>query len=357
MFAGSHAMVALAYPAEQRGKAMGVLVAMVYLGQVMGPVGGGVLTHNLGWRSLFVFGAAYGIANLLLNLVLLRRVEWRESTSGFDRRGSALYALALAACLVGLSWLPGGPAIALLVGGAAGLLLFGWWERRASVPLLDLGLFRGNRTFTFSSLAALASYASVAAMTMLMSLYLQFIRGLDAQIAGLLLVVGVVFQAALSPFAGRLSDRVAPRWVSSVGMALCVLGLLSFSFLTWTTSYWLIASSLILLGLGYGFFASPNQNAILSSVPRHQITTASTILGTARQVGQALSVAIATLVMAAIVGRHDIRPTDYPNLLLAVRVAFAILTAVCVLALVASLAQGSAPQPENGATGDASSSG
>jgi MFS family permease len=194
-----------------------------------------------------------------------------------------------------------------------------------------------------SNLAALASYAAIAAMTLLMSLYLQFIRGLDPQTAGLLLVTGVVFQAAFSPFAGRLSDRVDPRWVASGGMALCTIGLLSLSFLTSSTPYWLIAISLIILGVGYAFFSSPNQNAILSSVPRRNVTMASATLGTARQVGQALSVAIATLVMAAIVGRQEIQPTDYPELLLAIRVSFAILTFICVLGLAASLARGSAP--------------
>ncbi|MFN2166655.1 MAG: MFS transporter, partial [Anaerolineae bacterium] len=335
MFASSMAMVTLAYPPGQRGRAMGVLVATVYVGQVMGPVVGGVLTHNLGWRSLFAFGAAYGLVNLVLDLVLLRRAEWKEAPARYDWVGSAAYAVSLSAFLVGLSWLPEIAAIVLLVGGLVGLLAFGWWENRFPVPVLDLSLFRDNRVFALSNLAALASYAAIAAMTMLMSLYLQFIRGLDPQTAGLLLVAGVVFQAAFSPTAGRLSDRVEPRWVASTGMVLCTLGLLSFSFLSSSTAYWRIILALIVLGLGYAFFSSPNQNSIMSSVDRSRVTTASATLGTARQVGQALSVATATLVMALIVGRHDIRPADYPNLLLAIRVAFGILTFVCALGLAA----------------------
>jgi MFS family permease len=181
---------------------------------------------------------------------------------------------------------------------------------------------------------------------MLMSLYLQFIRGLNPQTAGLLLVTGVVFQAAFSPTAGRLSDRVEPRWVASGGMALCTIGLLALSFLAAATPWWLIIVSLIVLGLGYAFFSSPNQNSILGSVDRHRVTMASATLGTARQVGQATSVAIATLVMAVIVGQGEIRPADYPELLLAIRVAFAIMTFICALGLAASLARGSAPAAE-----------
>jgi MFS family permease len=237
-------------------------------------------------------------------------------------------------------------AIALLAGGLAGLVLFAWWEGRASAPILDLSLFRRNRVFALSNLAALASYAAIAAMTMLMSLYLQFIRGLDPQTAGLVLVAGVVFQAAFSPLAGQLSDRVEPRWVASGGMALCTIGLLSFSFLTAGTPYWLVIVGLIVLGVGYAFFSSPNQNSILCSVDRRYVTTASATLGTARQVGQALSVAIATLVMAVIVGRETIQPADYPDLLVAIRVTFAILTVICAGGLAASLARGSSSLAE-----------
>ncbi len=346
MFASSHAMVALAYPIGQRGRAMGVLVATVYIGQVMGPIVGGVLTYNLGWRSIFAFAAVFAFINLALDLLLLRRVEWREDSSGFDWFGSVVYAASLSAFLVGLSWLPHGVAVGLLVGGAAGLVLFGWWETRSRVPILDLRLFRNNRVLTLSNLAALASYAAIAAMTLLISLYLQYIRGLDPQTAGLLLVTGVVFQAAISPWAGRLSDRIEPRWVASGGMALCTIGLLSFSFLTSGTPYWAIMISLIVLGVGYALFSSPNQNAILCSVDRSRVTMASTTLGTARQVGQALSIAIVTLVMAAIVGRGEIQPADYPDLLVAIQVSFAILAFICVLGFAASLARGSLPPSE-----------
>lgn len=346
MFASSHAMVALAYPVGQRGRAMGVLVATVYIGQVMGPIVGGVLTHNLGWRSIFAFAAAFAFINLLLDLFLLRRAEWREESHGFDWLGSTVYVASLSAFLVGLSWLPNSVAIVLVIGGAGGLVLFGWYEGRVRVPILDLRLFRNNRMLTLSNLAALASYAAIAAMTLLMSLYLQFIRGLDPQTAGLLLVTGVVFQAAISPWAGRLSDRVEPRWVASGGMALCTIGLLTFSFLTSGTPYWSVVITLIVLGVGYALFSSPNQNAILCSVERRNVTMASTTLGTARQVGQALSVAIVTLVMAAIVGREEIQPSDYPDLLLAIRVSFAILAFICALGFAASLARGSFPPIE-----------
>ncbi|MFH1833969.1 MAG: MFS transporter [bacterium] len=341
MFAGSNAMIALAFPPERRGWAMSFPVAGAYLGQTMGPVLGGVIVYNIGWRSLFLVGACYGLLNLGLDLWLLRRAEWKEEGSaGFDWPGSLLYAVALSAFLLGLSLLPTPRGVALLSAGVAGLGLFVWWEWRARNPVVEIRLFRHNRVFAFSNLAALISYAAVWAMSFLMSLYLQFIKGLNPQTAGLVLIAGVAIQASFSPVAGRLSDRIQPRWVASGGMALCVLGLLSFSFLQSDTPYWWIVATLCVLGLGYAFFSTPNQSSIMGSVERRYVGVASASLGTMRMIGQAISIGVATLVLAVIVGRQDIQPADYPHLLSAVRITFSLLTAFCVVGVVASLVRG-----------------
>ena len=346
MFAGSIAMVTLAFPPERRGRAMGINVAIVYLGQTMGPFVGGVIVYNLGWRSLFLVAGCYGLLNLGLDFWLLRRTEWKEEgAAGFDWPGFLAYAVSLSAFLLGLSWLPQLQGVILFVAGIAGLSLFVWWETRARTPVVEVRLFRHNRVFAFSNLAALISYAALWAMSFLMSLYLQFIKGLNAQTAGLVLIAGVAVQASVSPWAGRLSDRFQPRWVASGGMALCVIGLLSFSFLQTGTPYWRIVATLCVLGLGYAFFSTPNQSSIMGSVERRYVGVASASLGTMRMIGQAISIGVATLVLAVIVGRHDILPADYPHLLTAVRITFGLLTAFSVAGVAASLARGSLDAP------------
>jgi MFS family permease len=351
IFATSTAIVTLAYPVTRRGWAMGILVMAAYLGQTLGPVLGGVLVHNVGWRSLFIFAAVYMFANLTLDLWLLRRAEWHEGATSFDWKGSLVYGPALAAVIIGLSWLPTTQAIVLFSAGAVGMAFFLWWESRSPDPLIELGLFRHNRLFALSNLAAVISYVSVWGVSFLMSLYLQFVKGLSAQTAGFVLITGVALQAGFSPVAGRLADRVQARWLASFGMGLCFLGLLALSFLRAESSYGFIIVALCLLGLGYAFFSGPNQASIMGSVERRQVTVAGASLGTMRVIGQSMSIAIATLVLALVVGRQDIRPADYPALLTAARISFAIMTALCLLGTAVSLVRGPLPRrgsPERG---------
>jgi EmrB/QacA subfamily drug resistance transporter len=348
MFSTAMALVTTVYPPARRGWAMGVSVAAAYLGQTMGPIIGGVIVYNIGWRSLFLVTGCFALFNITLDLWLLRRAEWREDAgTGFDWAGSATYAVGLCAFLLGLSWVELPRGVALLLIGLIGIAFFLWWETRSKNPVIEVSLFRRNRVFALSNLTALISYSSVWAVTFLMSFYLQDIKGLNPERAGEVLIAGVALQAAISPFGGRLSDRIEPRWLASAGMLFCVAGLSLLSLLDTATPYWYVILALCLLGLGYAFFSGPNQSSIMGSVERRHLGFASASISTVRTVGMAISVAAATLIMALIVGRHDFQPADYPNLLRAIRLNFAIFTGVCAFSVVASLVRGKMPRPES----------
>jgi MFS family permease len=332
------ALVILAYPPQSRGRALGLNVAGVYLGLTLGPVLGGLIIHNLGWRGLFFVVGALGLANVVVALWKLRGVDWREPRRArFDVLGSAVYAVSLTALLLGFSWLPGIAGVVLVAGGVGGLTAFLWWETRAADPLLKVDLLRGNRVFAFSNAAAFINYAATSAMVFLMSLYLQYNRGLNAQTAGLVLVTGTFVQAALSPVAGRLADRVASRYVASAGMAVCVVGLLGLSFVGTTTSYWEIIAMLCVLGFGFAFFSTPITHSVMGSVDKRFVGVASATLATMRQAGISISMGVATLVLALEVGRQAIQPADYPQVLTSVRVSFLIFAVLCALGVCASL--------------------
>jgi EmrB/QacA subfamily drug resistance transporter len=341
LFATTTAMVISAYPPERRGRALGLQISGVYLGLTLGPALGGILIHGVGWRGLFWVMCALGVLNCIATVVLTRGIEWRDAKRPtFDGVGSAIYAVSLSMFLVGLSMLPSVLGVVLLVVGVMGVVVFVWWEQRASNPIMRIDLLRRNRMFAYSNLSSLINYSATFAMTFLVSLYLEYVRGLNSMTAGFVLVAGLFLQAVASPVSGWLVDRVPARLVAAGGMALCVFGLLGLTFVDGSTAYWHLISLLCLLGIGFGLFAPAITHSIMGSVEGRDVSVASATVATMRLAGQNISLGLATLILALVVGQHEIHPADYPNLLTSVRITFAVFTVLCVLGVGASLAGG-----------------
>ena len=340
IFGTSVALLTSIFPPGKRGLALGVNVAAVYLGLSLGPPLGGVLTQQLGWRSVFLANVGLGA---LATAMAARGLagEWKESPGDrLDGTGTVLYGVGLFALMYGLGRLPSATGAALVGLGVATLVGFVAWERRAAHPLLDIALFAGNRVFAFSNLAALINYAATFAVGFLLSLYLQSVRGLGAQAAGGLLAVQPLVQAGLSPFAGRLSDRVDPRVVASSGMGLIAFGLGLLALVGSATPPAFLVACLVLLGAGFGLFSSPNTNAVMGSVERRSYGVASATLATMRLVGQMLSMGVASGVLALFVGREAIGPAHAAGFVAGMRTAFALYALLCVAGVFASLARG-----------------
>lgn len=334
------AILTSVFPVEERGKALGTSVAATYLGLSLGPLLGGFLTQQFGWRSIFLLNVPLGLVVVIL-VVWQLKGEWAGAKGEpFDIVGSIVYALSLVAVMYGLSLLPAtwGFWIALL--GVLGLASFVWWEMRITSPVVEVSLFGDNTTFAFSNLAALINYSATFAVTFLLSLYLQYIKALSPQQAGTILVARPVVMAAFSPLAGWLSDRLEPRVLASAGMGLTVIGLALLAFLNAGTGLGFVVAVLVLFGLGFALFSSPNANAVMSSVERRHYGVASAMLGTMRLIGQMLSMGIATLIFALYIGKVEITPERYSLLLTSVRTAFIIFTLLCLGGVFASLARG-----------------
>jgi len=340
IFSTGVAILTSVFPAEERGKALGINVAAVYAGLSLGPFLGGFLTQHFGWRSIFV-------ANIPLALIIIAFIfwklkgEWAEAKGEkFDITGSVIYSLMLLATMYGFTLLPEMSGAWLILVGAVGVVAFVKWEMKVKSPVLNLGLFKNNPVFALSNLAALINYSATFAVGFLLSLYLQYIKGLSPQNAGLVLVAAPVVQAVFSPLAGRLSDRIEPRIVASTGMALVVIGLFLFTFLDQETSLGFIVASLVLLGFGFALFSSPNTNAVMSSVEKRFYGVASGTLATMRQVGMTFSMGLAMLLFAIFIGRVQITPEYHPLFLKSVNLAFIIFTMLCFGGIFASLARG-----------------
>ena len=340
IFGTGVAILTSVYPPGARGHALGLNTAAVYIGLSLGPVLGGFLVHAWGWRSVFWATVPVSLLALVLTLVRLEG-EWADARGeGFDLKGALIFGAGLIALMYGFSRLPSLPGALLTAAGLLALIGFVLFELQAGVPLLDLRLFRHNRIFAFSNLAALFNYSATSAVAFLMSLYLQYIKGLPPQKAGLVLVAQPVVMALASPFAGRLSDRSEPRHIASLGMALSAAGLLLFSLLRPDTGFGFIVACLVCLGLGFGLFSSPNTNAIMSSVERRHLGVASASLGTMRLTGQMMSAGTTMMIFAVFMGRVPITPPVYPQFLQSARFAFAFFSALCVAGIFASLARG-----------------
>ncbi len=341
IYATAIALVTAVFPGNERGRVLGINVSAVYIGLSAGPFLGGVLAEAFGWRSIFLSIVPVGIAAFLLSF----RVKVAGAGPGakkekFDYVGTVIYGFMLFSLIYGLSRVPERVGFALLGGSFVGLLAFVSWEMKNESPVLNLRLFRDNLTFSLSNLAALINYSATAAVAFLLSLFLQFNKGLTPFEAGSVLVAQPVVMALFSPFAGRLSDRVEPRIVASAGMGLAALCLFAFSFLTEETPLRNITAILMVLGLGFALFSSPNTNAIMSSVERRYYGIASGTMGTMRLIGQMLSMGLSMMIFSIFIGRVEITAEYHSELLTSVHTAFTLFSVLCFIGVFASLGRG-----------------
>ncbi len=340
IFVTSLAIVTEVFPPKERGKAIGINVASVYVGLSLGPILGGFMTQYLGWQSLFLLMIPFGI--LVLALVSWKlRTEWVEARGDkFDYTGSILYSVGLLLLMYGFTELNNILGVVLLIIGLALLVVFFRFELKTESPVFNVRLFLENTTFAFSSLAALINYSATFAVTLLLSYYLQFIRGMEPQTAGLVLIAQPIMMALVAPLAGRMSDRYEARKLATTGMVLVTLGLFGFIFITAETSLLWIVLSQVVLGIGFGLFSSPNTNVIMGSVKKKFYGIASATVSTMRLIGQTLSIGIATFVFAFLLGKVQITPDQYGPLLTSIQVSFIIFTVICLVGIYASWKRG-----------------
>jgi len=340
MYATGMAIITHIFPPNERGKVLGINVAAVYLGLSVAPVAGGFLTQLWGWKSIFFVLVPFEIAITIASAVFIKPDGTKNRLEAFDFKGSAIYMLAISALMYGFSRLPDTNAIILSVTGVALLLWFIRVELHCTMPVMEIGLFRDNRIFAFSNLSAFINYAATFAVAFILSLYLQYIKGMTPRDTGLLLISQPVVMMIMATIAGRLSDKYDPRILSSIGMSIIVAGLLMLSFISEDTSRTFLIISLVVLGAGFGLFSSPNTNSVMGSVSKQYLGIASATLGTMRLTGQMMSLGLATLMIHLFIGESHITPVQHPTFVTCVRLLFFIFAILCFIGVFASLARG-----------------
>jgi len=340
VFATSLAIITSVFPPEERGRALGINLAGIYVGLALGPFIGGLLTQHFGWQSIFFVQILIGTSVTAL-IVFKLRAEWRSANGErFDLTGSLIYAAALIMIFYGFSVLSSCIGIILTSLGIMAFIGFITWEGRIKQPVLEIGLFRNNQLFAFSNLASLLYYTATFAIPFLLSLYLQYVKSLTPEIAGIVLVSEPVMMALLSPFAGRLSDYVQPRVISSVGMSLSTIGIVMLIFISGRTGIGYVITSLIFVGVGFGLFTPSNTNAIMGSVSKKYSGVASGTTGTMRLLGQMSGMGVTLLVFALVIGNIRITVEHYDAFMKSVRLLFIVFSILCFCGIFVSLFRG-----------------
>ncbi len=336
MFATNMAILTAVVPAEKRGWALGLNAGTVYFSLAIGPFLGGFLTQRLGWHSIFFLAAGMSLL-VLIGVLTLVRYEWRsQDNRSFDYAGAVIYAVGLSSLIYGFSQLPHWAGFLLTGIGVVVLTGFTLYERTLDQPVFNVNIFFRNRVFKHASFSALINYAATTSISFMLSLYLQYVRGLTPTQAGGILVAQSLIMAIVSLYSGRLSDRIPATRLASAGMMIIAVGLIGLCFLSATTGYVYIFLILAWIGLGFGIFSSPNTNLIMSSVEKNEYGLASATTGTMRLVGQAFSMGLAMMAMSFMMGDTPLSPAISEPLIDSIRIAFVISALLCLAGVYSS---------------------
>ncbi len=324
----SAAIVTAVFPSAERGRALGLNMLGSTIGQTLGPPLGGVIVTHLGWPWVFLIRVPVVVITLIVGWDLLGaerrdRAAIRERAIGehpapasqspqptgnrLDLRGAALLGTVLTTLFVPLIFSPlwgwnSARTIAPLVSVVFLAVAFVYLESRTQDPILDLGLFRRSRVFTSANAASLLYMAAAHGMLIFTAVFLEVVQGKSAQLTGFLLLIQPAVMSIVTPFAGRLSDRLGSQGLSSLGMLVTAAGTAQLILFSVSTPNWRIAVALATLGLGLSIFSTPNFSAIMGSVRRSELGVASGMFAASRFCGMGISIAILGAIAASKLG-------------------------------------------------------
>jgi EmrB/QacA subfamily drug resistance transporter len=338
IFSTNMAILVGAYPPQKRGWVLGLSVAVTYIGLSVGPPVGGALNNFFGWRSIFIATAILGCIPLFLILLKLPNDSRRAGEGSFDMPGSIMYIAALTLVMSGVSlWAGHHWALALIPAGILLGFFFVRRELRQDAPVLDIKILIENKNYAFSNIAALLNYSFTAGVGLYLSIYLQMVKGYNSMISGVVLMGQPALQAIISPYIGKLSDKVSPFKLATLGMGFCAVGLGLLCFITEDSSLAYIIAAMVVIGTGFGVFSSPNTNAIMSCVEPRDYASATSFLATMRNMGQTASLAIVTSILAAHTGDTALADAPIPALLSSMHTGFIIFTGLCITGIFFSM--------------------
>lgn len=342
VLAGSMALIAAAFPPEQRARKIGMVSTCTYTGLSTGPVIGGYVTLHFGWRHVFLMAVPIGIAAIFICLFGMKEMIKNASGERMDWKGSLAYAVSIGLIMTGAAHAREITlGLSVIVLGIAGLIVFIRMEMNVASPLLDVSLLSKNRFFSLSCLAALGNYAATFGIIFLMSLFLQYVKGLSPRQAGYILLMQPLMQVIASPLAGRLAEKIEVAKLATGGMLASSAGLLLAALTIGpNTPLWMVVIELMLIGSGFGIFITPNSTAIMGSVERRQFGVASGMIGAMRTLGMATSLTAISLIFSLFMGKQAITNATLPDFILCMKTGLTAFAVFSCLGVILSFGRG-----------------
>jgi EmrB/QacA subfamily drug resistance transporter len=358
MMAVGYAIVTSVFPPAERGKAMGIYAISIAAALGLGPMFGGLIAKYLSWRYVFYVNVPIGIAALIWGARIIPRGSTKPDQR-LDWRGALTAFIFLATLLLfanrGEDWGWTSPASLVLVGIAVVFgAVFVWIERTSPQPMLNLSLFK-SRTFSFASMSAMLNFMALYAVIFLTPFYLTIILHYDILKVGLVIAASPFATLAVAPLSGILSDRIGTRGLAFSGMAISAVGLYLLSGLNASSSASQVIWHLVVVGVGIGLFQSPNNSAVMGSVPPWFFGIASGILAAVRNVGMVIGIAVAGAVLyniapsSALLSPGQFTPADAAEFLMGLHWAYitgAILAGTGAVTSLLAIQRKRQPHPE-----------
>jgi EmrB/QacA subfamily drug resistance transporter len=304
-------IITATFPPRLRGTAIGIWAGVSALALAIGPLVGGLLTQDIQWGWIFFINIPVGVAGIVAARVFIDESKDTSREQRLDLPGLFTSALGLFALTLALietndhSW--GSPLVLSLFGAAAvALAAFVLLELHQRIPMLDLTLFK-NRQFSGANSVMFLVGLAMFGIFFFNSLFLQRVLGYGAIKTGATFLPMTVLIILVAPLAGRLADRIGPRWLMSGGMVLLTASLLLFATLDQDSSWWAILPGLLVGGFGMAITMAPTTAAAMSSVPVAKAGVGSAVINSMRQVGGSLGIAIMGALVATTV---SVKPFD-----------------------------------------------
>jgi EmrB/QacA subfamily drug resistance transporter len=356
LMANSQAIITTTFPAEERGRALGINGTTVSLGSLVGPVAGGLLIAWFGWSSIFWINVPIGIVGFWLGLWMLPKGRAAVGVTHFDLVGSSLFIIGIVAVLYSISQVDvwGWTSMTTLLGVGTGfgvLLGFRLWEGRVTQPMIDFGLYR-IRLFLTGSLAAFLSFMSLYITNTIMPFYLEDVIRASPETTGWTMAAYPLAMAFVAPISGWLSDHIGPYWLTTAGLMINAGGFISLNALSASAATWVIALHLAVFGIGQGMFQSPNNSSVMGSVPRAKVGSAGGLNALVRNIGMVMGISLSVALFSSRLrqimgGAYTGVPQDapHPAFMTALHTVFWGAAVGCVLGAGLSSLRGSAGRP------------